>query len=123
MERNPEEGIEKMCDTNIYLSPVPKEFEDIDVGDPIDPHQLKDFLILFKQFYPKFEPCSEIILQGKDDDECQIQFTSNDINMGTDYEGNIEEKLEEFLKNKYGLSKVNVDFCVYEHICEPWIED
>ena len=60
MDRNPEEGIEIMCDTNIYLSPVPKEFEDIDVGDPIDEDLLDDFLNEFTKYYPKFELVTEI---------------------------------------------------------------
>ena len=120
MDRNPEEGIEIMCDTNIYLSPVPKEFEDIDVGDPIDEDLLDDFLNEFTKYYPKFELVTEIYLEVKDDDECKIQFTSTDLNMESDSEEDHEEKLKEFLKKKYGLSKVSIDFNTYEHTSDPF---
>jgi len=111
--------IDVMCDINIHLDVLPEDFKNIDEGDVIDEDLLKDFFEVFTKYYPKFELCSEIFLQDKDEDDnyCHIQFTSTDENMESNVDdADADETLTKFLRDKYSAKDVEVSFCIYDHI-------
>ena len=108
-----------MCDINIDLDVIPEDFKDIDEDDTIDESLLNDFFEEFIKYYPKFELCSEIFLQDKDEDDnsCHIQFTITDENMESDVDSiDEDENLTKFLRDKYSAKDVEVSFCSYDHI-------
>jgi len=108
-----------MCDINIDLDVIPQDFKDIHEDDTIDESLLNDFFEEFIKYYPKFELCSEIFLQDKDEDDnsCHIQFTITDENMESDVDSiDEDENLTKFLRDKYSAKDVEVSFCSYDHI-------